>query len=423
VILVPVGGRIEPGCELALQGLERRGYSVRRVPGFSAIDFGRCVMASDAIRAGYQELMWIDSDIAFNPDDVEKLRSHQLPFVAGIYAKKGQREFACSFLPGTEQVVFGHGGGLTEIRYAGFGFTLTRREVYERMSRQLRLPPSNQRFGSPIAPWFIPMLAPDGAGMWYLAEDYAFCERLKLCGYRVMADTSIRLFHFGSYGYSWEDAGAEKERFASYTFHLGRGQKPSTGSVSHIVQEGEFTQDWFTYNLPIWEKLLAPLKDQPSQALEIGVFEGWSSVWLLENVLTHSDSRLTFIDTFEGGSEHAGIDLSSVEQRFRENTSRFREKLVDCKGRSEERLRTLPFDRYDFIYIDASHESPDVLSDAVLSWPLLKPGGILAFDDYEWHRHPEPERCPKLAVDAFLSVMRGKFDLLHRGYQLWIRKR
>jgi hypothetical protein len=27
-----------------------------------------------------------------------------------------------------------------------------------------------------------------------------------------------------------------------------------------------------------------------------------------------------------------------------------------------------------------------------------------------------------LAVDAFLSVMRGRFEELHRDYQVWVRK-
>ena len=40
------------------------------------------------------QMMWIDSDVAFNPDDIERLRAHQQPFVCGIYAKKSKPEFA-----------------------------------------------------------------------------------------------------------------------------------------------------------------------------------------------------------------------------------------------------------------------------------------------------------------------------------------
>ena len=207
VILVPVAGMIEPGCELALGELERRGYAVRRSFGYSAIDFGRSVMASEALRDGYQEVMWIDSDINFHPDDVDKLRAHQVPIVCGIYPKKNGKAFACSFNRADENynVTFGPEGGLCEINYAGFGFVHTRRQLYETVIAQLKLPQCNERFGAPIYPFFLPMLVPDVRGSWYLSEDYAFCERAKMCGVKILADTSIRLLHVGNYGFSWQD--------------------------------------------------------------------------------------------------------------------------------------------------------------------------------------------------------------------------
>ena len=85
-------------------------------------------------------------------------------------------------------------------------------------------------------------------------------------------------------------------------------------------------------------------------------------------------------------------------------------------------LKTLPPGSFDFAYIDASHEAADVLADAVLTWPLLKPGGLLGFDDYEWHLNPDPEQRPGPGIDAFLSALRGRYDLVHKGYQVWIRK-
>ena len=44
---------------------------------------------------------------------------------------------------------------------------------------------------------------------WYLAEDFAFCERARQCGYTILADTTIRLGHIGSCEYSWEEAGSD----------------------------------------------------------------------------------------------------------------------------------------------------------------------------------------------------------------------
>ena len=220
VILVPVGHYIEPTCDEALRALEGRGHPVRRVRGYSAIDQGRNQIATDALRAGFEELMWIDSDVAFEPGAVDQLRSHGQPIVCGVYPKKGKRAFACNFPPEATQVTFGKGGGLIEVPYAGAGFLYTRREVYEAIQQRLRLPVCNERFGPPMIPFFHPMIIPDGDSHWYLAEDFSFCRRARDCGYRILADTTIRLKHIGSYAYNWEDAGGEPPRYATFTFHI-----------------------------------------------------------------------------------------------------------------------------------------------------------------------------------------------------------
>ena len=81
VILVPAFGAPAAKCEEGLRELEKCGYPIRRVRGFSAIDQGRNQMASDALNDGVAETMWIDTDIGFTADDVERLRSHNLPIV------------------------------------------------------------------------------------------------------------------------------------------------------------------------------------------------------------------------------------------------------------------------------------------------------------------------------------------------------
>jgi hypothetical protein len=215
-------GSIEPECALALACLEAQGYAVRRVSGYAAIDQGRSQMATDALADGYDELMWIDSDIGFDPAAVDLLRGHGLPVAAGIYPKKGLRELACHLLPETSQIIFGEGGGLFEIMYAATGFLLTHRRVYETIRERERLPTCNERFGRPIVPYFLPLISPDGAGHWYLGEDFAFSERARRAGFAVMADSRIRLRHIGRHAYSWEDAGSDRPRYTSYTFTVNR---------------------------------------------------------------------------------------------------------------------------------------------------------------------------------------------------------
>ncbi len=220
MILVPYNDRIVEPCEDSLRHLERRGYAVRRVFGFAAIDQGRNQLATDALLHGFEETMWIDSDVAFDPKTVEMLRGHNLPIVCGIYPQKGKRAIAAHVMPGTPKMTFGKNGGLHEVRYAGAGFLLIRREVYLTMQEQLRLPMCNERFGKPMIPFFQPMTIPLDDGYWYLAEDYAFCERARQCGYKIVADTSIRLWHWGTCGYGWEDAGVDRPRNASFTLNF-----------------------------------------------------------------------------------------------------------------------------------------------------------------------------------------------------------
>jgi hypothetical protein len=92
------------------------------------------------------------------------------------------------------------------------------------------------------------------------------------------------------------------------------------------------------------------------------------------------------------------------------------------KAYSQEALRQLPLYHYDAIYVDGSHAAADVLEDAVLSFKLLKPGGVMIFDDYEWNAFPDPWLVPLMAIDFFLQVYQRQYELLYKGYQVAIKK-
>ncbi len=232
VVLVPFATHIAPACEQGLIELQRRGYPVWRVGGYANIDQGRNQMATDALAAGFEETFWIDADIDFHPDAVERLRSYALPVVSGIYARKGARAIAAQTLPGTTKFGMGKGTALCEILYAATGFLHVRREVYATIQQKLALPVCNEAFGRPTVPFFLPMIRQYEGGHWYLGDDYAFCERARQCGYKIMADTSIRLWHIGEYAYGWEDAGLERPRHDSFLFLIADG-KPAVPLRPH----------------------------------------------------------------------------------------------------------------------------------------------------------------------------------------------
>jgi hypothetical protein len=75
------------------------------------------------------------------------------------------------------------------------------------------------------------------------------------------------------------------------------------------------------------------------------------------------------------------------------------------------------------IYIDGSHLGQDVLVDAVLAFDLLKIGGIMVFDDYNWFTNWASDIRPGVAIDSFVTMYRHQLEFVHRGYQLMVRKR
>jgi predicted O-methyltransferase YrrM len=212
----------------------------------------------------------------------------------------------------------------------------------------------------------------------------------------------------------------------------------------------QYSTSWFEGNIPNWQQWLAPFMGRPGmRALEIGSFEGRSAVWMLENVLTGEGSRVDCIDLFEPAEK-----FGNYHERFRANTAPWRERVSEYPGRSYEMLKQV-HGPYDIVYIDGWHSAFGALADGVMTWPMLRVGGVMIFDDYLWIPHkygaiPKPPRIvrlfaklrgrewlrdaaeaaiakvptesPKPGVDGLLRTLEGHYELLGDDYQLAIRK-
>ena len=189
-------------------------------------------------------------------------------------------------------------------------------------------------------------------------------------------------------------------------------------SSKEIVNGKVYSVDWTTPHVSEWRDALKPYAGKKDvHALEIGTFEGRSAIWFLQNVLTDPSSTITCVDVFDG----------EYEKTFDRNVATFGRRITKIKSLSQVALRGLNLERYDFVYIDGSHIAKDVLIDAMLSWDLVKPGGVIIFDDYElttdFHKIGGPAFRTKIAIDAFLHVMEPYVDVLHKGYQVVVKKR
>jgi predicted O-methyltransferase YrrM len=207
------------------------------------------------------------------------------------------------------------------------------------------------------------------------------------------------------------------------------------------MREFTFTNNWFdTTAKGIWNEFLPQIK--PEKILEIGSYEGASACYLIEKLACDAEIEIHCVDTWSGGIEHkeggtAETDMRAVESRFNHNVNLAVElaskpvALVIHKGPSDLCLAKLISEGktgyFDFIYVDGSHQAPDVLCDAVLAFRLLKTGGFMVFDDYLWSEGlpggRDLLRCPKPAIDAFTNIYSRQLQILSAPlYQLYVQK-
>lgn len=176
-----------------------------------------------------------------------------------------------------------------------------------------------------------------------------------------------------------------------------------------------------------FETYLAHLADEPDLTfLQIGAFTGDASVWMLDNILTHPFSILEDVDTWEGSQEaaHDAMDFNEVYKTYKEKV--FKDGNVDkvfpFKTTSNNYFNEKIEPIFDFIYIDGDHTASVVLDDAVHAWQALKPGGIMAFDDYTWV-HPNGELfTPRPAINFFVWAKQRELKIIAANSQLWIVK-
>jgi hypothetical protein len=139
-------------------------------------------------------MMFIDSDIEFEAEDVVSLLALDVDVAVGAYTLKRDGSELCVYKDGQMVGVGGLGDGVVDVDYAGTGFMLIKREVFERIADGL---PVIETVSGRMRRWWSFDVV-DGVE---LPEDYGFCKRVRDAGMRVVCDTGIKLRHWGLKGY------------------------------------------------------------------------------------------------------------------------------------------------------------------------------------------------------------------------------
>lgn len=160
-----------------------RGYTVDRA---------RNLCVHRAKQEGATHLLFVDNDVTFGGDYLEKLMEHDLPVVMGYYdhrptdpsdkllrtnlCKMGQVSYIEQVTPEEIDEAREEGYDLIQVKGGGLGFTLIDMQVFEKL----------------MYPYFLFVNYGDGQS---LSEDLFFCEQCARAGIDIFADTRCYCGH------------------------------------------------------------------------------------------------------------------------------------------------------------------------------------------------------------------------------------
>jgi hypothetical protein len=183
-----------------------------------------------------------------------------------------------------------------------------------------------------------------------------------------------------------------------------------------------YTNDWFHGGIKYdFNKHVNIEKMSELNLLEIGAFEGKSTVWLIDTYLNHINSSIVVVDPFFITDTTTPVKESTFDLFTKNiNKSNHSSKVKFYKELSETTLPILLCEKkkFDLIFIDGSHLKKDIILDLIMSWKMLNLGGYLVMDDYT-NEGGEVKSC----LDFWLSSLESnEWKILHNRYQVVVHK-
>ena len=152
----------------------------------SLIYDSREYIAHFAVDNGYDYVLYVDSDMIFNAEDLERLLAHKVGICSGRYVTRNGENKNVAYTKVIKRRRFpyrspklvpdGETQGFGEIAACGFGFCLIKTSVLKTMFKYYKS-------------LFEPKLG--------LGEDIIFCVRARRIGFKTFIDRDVRLGHIG----------------------------------------------------------------------------------------------------------------------------------------------------------------------------------------------------------------------------------
>jgi hypothetical protein len=167
--------------------------------GQSVVQFARNKILHDALEMEFDDLVWIDADISWEPEDLLKLCRHKENIVGATYRKKIPEavHFTLQMFPDKTEP---DQNGLIEVSGIGTGFLKTSHELLKKVAESSKCYlDKGETIKNVFEVAFIGEAFTDSETL--LSEDLHFCHKARKLGYKVMLDSTIDLSHVGEFVY------------------------------------------------------------------------------------------------------------------------------------------------------------------------------------------------------------------------------
>jgi len=148
-------------------------------------------------------------------------------------------------------------------------------------------------------------------------------------------------------------------------------------------------QGWFRFK-KFYDKAVKQAPQSGAHFVEVGCWKGKSTAYMAVEILNSGKNiRFSCVDTWEGSDEPAhhkdpDIQAGRLYEVFLRNLAPVKDVIEPMRITSVEAAEQFEDESLDFVLIDAAHDYENVIADLRSWWPKLKPGGVMAGDDFRW---------------------------------------
>lgn len=173
----------------------------RFAPGFSLVEYARNYLVAEFLESKASHLMWIDSDLYFDPKAIVRMVKRNLDVVCGIYPTKSPTASTYPYNALGPAI-----NGLQEAERAPGGFMLFKRHVIEKVAAQCEwheIECNGTKRDSPrMFDLMLKGTGEKGSQSELYGEDYIACARVRKAGFKVYVETDLDFKHIGRHAWT-----------------------------------------------------------------------------------------------------------------------------------------------------------------------------------------------------------------------------